>query len=241
LKKILFVTGTDTGVGKTVLTAMLLAFLRGGRGRVRAMKPFCSGARDDARLLHSLQKECLTLDDVNPFYFDKPLAPAAAGSPKVSLGRATKAIRKVAAACDLLLVEGVGGLMVPLGRDYWVRDLIAELECKVLVVCPNQLGIINHSLLTVEALKDVGIEEFTVVMMDVRKPDISSQTNPQLIHQSLPGIPLFRLPYMGNRASTGQSVKKNVKIVKKTLAAIAGDDILSAFFNRTKRLHNKTC
>jgi dethiobiotin synthetase len=243
-KKILFVTGTDTGVGKTVLTATMLAFLRQGGGRVLAMKPFCSGPRDDALLLHSLQKGCLTLDDVNPFYFDKPLAPAAAARPShpaVPLAAALRKIHNLASRCDLLIVEGVGGLMVPLGRQYSVRDLIRRLDCKVLVVCSNRLGTLNHTLLTAEALKVVGIKEFTIVMMSVRNPDISSRSNHRMIREKLPGIPIFCLGYLGNGASTMRGAKENVKKVKKTLAAIAGDGILRVFFNRTKRLRNKPC
>jgi dethiobiotin synthetase len=244
VKKILFVTGTDTGAGKTVLTAMLLAFLRRAGGRALAMKPFCSGPRDDARLLHSLQKECLTLDDVNPFYFDKPLAPAAAagaGGPRVSLSTALRKIRALAGRCDLLVVEGVGGLMTPLGRRYTVRDLIGGLNCKTTVVCANRLGVINHTLLTAEALQTAGIKEFTVVMMGVRKPDISAGSNRRMIRQKLPSTPIFCLPYLGIRASTAAAAKKNAKYLKKTLAHLVGHDSLRMFFNRTKRLKNKTC
>ena len=74
MEKIIFVTGTDTGVGKTVLTAMLLTYLRKKGANALGMKPFCSGSRGDARLLRACQKGCLTLDEINPFYFDKPLA-----------------------------------------------------------------------------------------------------------------------------------------------------------------------
>jgi dethiobiotin synthetase len=243
VKKILFVTGTDTGVGKTVLTAMLLAFLRRDAGSALAMKPFCSGPRDDARLLHSLQKEGLTLDDVNPFYFDKPLAPAAAvalGGPRVSLARALGKIRLLAGGCDLLVVEGVGGLMTPLGSQFTVCDLIQRLNCKVLVVCPNRLGVINHTLLTAKALQSAGIKEFAIVLMGVKKPDISAGSNARMIRQKLQTIPVYSLPYLGNRASTAGATKNNVKYLKKTLAHLVGDDILRMFFNRTKRLTNKT-
>jgi dethiobiotin synthetase len=239
VKKILFVTGTDTGAGKTVLTAMLLAFLRREGVRALGMKPFCSGARDDAQLLHSLQKECLTLDDVNPFYFDRPLAPAAAagsGGPKVSLTAALRKIRILAGQCDLLVVEGVGGLMTPLGSGYTVRDLIRRLDCKTVVVCLNRLGVINHALLTAEALQNAGVKEFTIVMMGVRKPDISARSNPRMIHQRLPRIPVFCLPYLGKGASTAGAAKKNVKYLKIMLARIVGADILRMFFNRTTRL-----
>jgi dethiobiotin synthetase len=241
VKKILFVTGTDTGAGKTVLTSMLLAFLRRGGGCALGMKPFCSGSRDDARLLHSLQKECLTLDDVNPFYFDKPLAPAAAaksGGQKVSLAAVLRKIHLLAARCDLLVIEGVGGLMTPLGPGYTVRDLIRRFDCKIIVVCLNRLGVINHALLTAEALQNAGMEDFTFVMMGVRKPDISAASNPQMIRQKLPSFPVFCLPYLGIKASTTTAVKRNAKYLKKRLAPLAGDDILRMFFNRTKRLTN---
>jgi dethiobiotin synthetase len=217
---------------------MLLAFFRRRGGRVLAMKPFCSGARDDARLLHSLQKECLTLDEVNPFYFDKPLAPGAAARRRrknmplrVALGK----IYAAAARCDLLLVEGVGGVMVPLAGGYTVRDLIRSLECKTIVVCPNRLGTINHTLLTAKSLEDAGIKEVTIAMMSVRKPDISAASNRRMIRRMLPAIPVFSLPYLGLRAATAGAVKKNVKYLKKTLARVAGDDIVRIVLHRTKR------
>ena len=239
VKKLIFVTGTDTGAGKTVLTAMLLAFLRRGGAAALAMKPFCSGSRGDARLLLRLQRESVTLDDVNPFYFDKPLAPAAAagrGRPGVSRQAALEKIRLLASRCDLLLVEGVGGLLSPLGKGYTIRDLIRRLEGKTIVVCLNRLGVINHVLLTAESLQIAGIKEFTVAMMSVKKPDFSARSNARMIRQMLPLIPVFCLPYLGNRASTARAAKENAKYLKKTLACLVGDDILRMFFHRKKRV-----
>jgi dethiobiotin synthetase len=237
VKKIFFVTGTDTGVGKTVLTSMLLASLRRNGCDALAMKPFCSGSRHDARLLHSLQKDRLTLQEVNPFYFDKPLAPAAAarGRSGVSLQAVLSKIRALAGRCDLLLVEGVGGLMTPLAEDYTVRDLIRRLNCQTIVLCPNRLGVINHALLTAEALQNAGIEEFTIVMMGVRKPDISAASNPRMIHQRLPLNLFFCLPYLGNRASTTRAAKRNVKYLKKMLAPLLGGGILRMFFRKKRK------
>jgi len=244
-RNILFVTGTDTGAGKTVLTAMLLAFLRrGGAGGVAlAMKPFCSGSRGDARLLHSLQKECLTLNEVNPFYFDKPLAPAAAGRGglKVPFAAAQREIRLLAGRCDLLVVEGAGGLLAPLGEDYTLRDLIRRLDGKAIVVCPNRLGVINHLMLTAEALQGAGIKEFAVAMMGVRKPDLSARSNARMIRQRLPKNPVFCLPWLGFGASKAGAVKKNAKYFKKTLAQLLGHDSLHMFFRQRKRLDDKTC
>ena len=168
--QIIFVTGTDTGAGKTVLTALLLAHLRGQGRDALGMKPFCSGDRGDARLLHSLQEGCLTLDEVNPFYFDKPLAPAAA--PKrvpfqVALGR----IRALADRCGVLLIEGAGGLLAPLGDDYTARDLIAALKCKTMVVSRNRLGTINHTLLSIEALRGRHMRLHGLIFVGDDNPD----------------------------------------------------------------------
>jgi dethiobiotin synthetase len=244
LSKIIFITGTDTSAGKTVLTAMLLAFLRRAGVGALAMKPFCSGSRGDARLLHTLQRECLTLNEVNPFYFDKPLAPAAAagrGGPKVPLRAALRQIRLLAGRCDLLLVEGAGGLLAPLGEDYTARDLICRLNCKTIVVCPNRLGVINHLMLTAEALQSAGIKEFTVVMMGVRKPDLSARSNPRMIRQRLPENQVLSLPWLGFGASKAGAAKINAKYLKKTLAQLIGHDNLHMFFRQRTRLNNKTC
>jgi len=244
MKKIIFVTGTDTGAGKTVLSAMLLAFLRRGGCDALAMKPFCSGSRGDALLLRGLQRDRVSLDDVNPFYFDKPLAPAAAagrGRPKVSLRNALGKIRLLADRCDVLVVEGVGVIMAPLGEDYTVRDLIQRLDCKTIIVCRNRLGIINHATLTAESLQHAGIKEFTVAMMGVKKPDISAGSNPRILRRMLPGTPVFCLPHLGFGASTVRGVKINVKFMKKTLAHLIGDDILRSFFKERTGLSNKAC
>ncbi len=240
MKKIIFVTGTDTNAGKTVLTALLLAFLRRGGCDALAMKPFCSGSRHDALLLHSLEKESLTLDEINPFYFDKPLTPAAAGGrPGVSLQAALKKIRALAARCDVLIVEAVGGLLAPLAKNYSVRDIIRRLNCQIIVVCPNRLGAINHTLLTVEALQGVGVEDITIVMMGVKNPDLSAASNPKMIRQRLPAIPLFCLPHLGKRASTAGAAKRNVKYLQIMLARLLGHDNLHVFFRKKEAVEQR--
>ncbi len=228
MKKIVFVTGTDTGAGKTVLTAMLLAFLRQGGSRVLAMKPFCSGSRGDARLLRGLQDKCLTLDEVNPFYFDKPLAlpppqPGSGFRPLATLEAALRQIRHLANRwCDLLLVEGAGGLLAPLGKDYTIRELIRRFHGKTLVICRNRLGVINHVLLTAEALQHAGIKDFTVVMMGVKKPDISAGSNPRMIRQRLPLIPVFCLPYLRFWGLPNGKSENKCKIFAKNACTPAG-------------------
>ena len=154
--RIIFVTGTDTGVGKTLLTAMLLVHLRAQGKRVLALKPFRSGGRHDALLLHHFQSRDISLDEVNPFHFEKPLAPYLAAGPatrdKIQPSKILRHIKQIARDCDSLLVEGAGGLFVPLGKDWYIRDLISELGCEVILVARNQLGTINHTLLAERSL-----------------------------------------------------------------------------------------
>jgi dethiobiotin synthetase len=233
MKKILFVTGTDTGVGKTVLTALLVAFLRREGRNALAMKPFCSGSRGDVRLLHRLQEGCLTLEEVNPFYFDKPLAPGVAGK-NIPLPVAAGKIRDLARRCEILVVEGVGGLLVPLGENYTVRTLMEHLDCKAILVCANKLGAINHTLLTVEALQDVMRKELTIVMMEAKRPDISAASNVRVIRRMFSKNRVFVLPYLGPGASTASEIKKSAFFLKKTLAQIAMGGNVASFFSKNR-------
>jgi dethiobiotin synthetase len=219
VKKILFITGTDTGVGKTVLTSLLLAFLRGQGCEALALKPYCSGSR------------------ANPFYFDKPVAPGAMrnGRGPVPLAAALDHIEAASARCDILLVEGVGGLLAPLGKDYDVRDLIQALECKAIVVSANRLGTINHTLLTVEALQLVGVEELAIALMEVRRPDVSAESNGELLQELLASVPIFSIPYLGSGASRSEEVKKNAFFLKKTLAPLVWSDILHLVLSQYER------
>jgi len=230
--KIIFITGTDTGVGKTVVTALLLRHLRQAGCNALAIKPFCSGSRADARLLRSLQKELLTLDEINPFFINQPVAPAVAGDGRkaIPLDTVLRRIRAVASRCDVLLVEGIGGLLVPLGKNYTVADLISKLRCPALVVSRNRLGTINHTLLTVKAMQVVGIEGIKIIMVEDKKPDISARSNPKIIKKMASPAPVFSIPNLGLRASTEAGIKINAIFLKITLALVLKDDNLSAFF-----------
>ena len=209
----IFITGTDTGVGKTVLTAQWLHALRRGGLRVRAMKPFCSGGREDVELLQALQPGELPDDLVNPFYFRAALAPrAAAGRARnqVSRERALAAIESMrAAGGDGLLVEGAGGVLVPLGPGYTVLDLIADLPCRPVVVARNRLGTINHTALTVRALVAVNRPPLAIVLMAPAEPDLAARTNARLLAELLPEVPLLPFPYLGPEASDAAGVRRH--------------------------------
>jgi dethiobiotin synthetase len=219
--RIIFVTGTDTGVGKTMFTALLLEHLRGAGHRALAMKPFCSGGRADLELLQALQPGVLRDEIANPHFFRDPVAPAAAWEQRrkpIRFSDALAGIRAVQKRCDLLLVEGSGGLLVPLAKDFMVSDLITGLRCVVIVVARNQLGTINHTLLTVAHLKRLRVRPRAIILMDQEKPDHSARTNRKLLANLLPGIPVLEVPCLGSRAAGPATVRRGAKRLKKLLA-----------------------
>lgn len=228
-KRILFITGTDTGVGKTLITGLLLHHLRVNGIRALAAKPFCSGGNQDVVFLNQIQDGELPQKQMNPFYFRDPVAPLVAGRRHNKLVRLSQALAhlcKLSAGCDVLLIEGSGGLLVPLGEGYSVADLIACLDCEVLVITQNKLGTINHTLLTVKHLQDCshlrqqGLTNIKVVLMDRSRPDESSSTNGEILRELLAPVPLFEVPFLGRNACSVTLVKKNHKKIAKTLASI---------------------
>lgn len=224
MAKITFVTGTDTGVGKTVLTALLLEHLRSSGIKALAMKPFCSGSRSDARLLRKLGGNQLTLDEVNPYYFEKPLAPFAAAWParrKISIDNVVQRIHRVGDRCDHLLVEGVGGVLVPLGNDFFVADIIAALSCEILLVARNELGTINHTLLSVRALDDASRCRLNIVLMNSRLRDESSKTNAAILQHFLHGIQICEFPFIGHRAKNVATIRARSRHLEKRLDMLA--------------------
>jgi dethiobiotin synthetase len=236
LGRILFVTGTDTGVGKTLLTGMLYQHLRNVGVRALALKPFCSGGRSDAQLLHRLQEGELTLDEINPFHFSEPLAPLLCARREGRVTRFEKLVDFVSAAaarCECLLVEGAGGLLSPLGEGFAAVELICALGCEVILVARNKLGTINHALLTVKVLENARGETVSqerwaqrrlqVVLMDVASPDPSSASNPLFLRDLLPRLQVLRISYLGPGASEPAAINKNAKKFHKTLATILGN------------------
>ncbi|HTQ51439.1 MAG TPA: dethiobiotin synthase [Candidatus Acidoferrales bacterium] len=197
-----FITGTDTGVGKTVLTALLARYLGENDIKVAALKPVCSGGRDDARVLHGVLNGAATLDQINPWHFRAPLAPLLAARLEHRRVRLAEVLAHVCAMqkrFDILLIEGAGGLLSPLGEDFNSRDLIAALRATPIVVCPNRLGAVNQALLTLEALPSRARVRARVVLMSPPGPDASTQSNFHLLAARLEGKRILRLPWLGAR------------------------------------------
>jgi dethiobiotin synthetase len=223
----IFITGTDTGVGKTVLTALLLAHLREEGIRALAMKPFSSGDRADIELLHALQDSSVPMEETNPYFFAEPLAPWAAGrraGRRIRLETVLKKIRAVRARAEVLLVEGCGGVLVPLGPGYTVADLILRLGCRVVVVAPNRLGVINHVLLSVRPLERLRPDRLKVLLMDTPYPDPSASSNADVLRVWLAPIPVQTLPALDFARPEVGSIKKCAKKLKKPLAELLAFD-----------------
>jgi dethiobiotin synthetase len=215
--RILFITGTGTGVGKTLLAASLLYHLRSCGVHALAIKPFCSGSRADVALLQLIQSGELTDLEVNPFYFREPLAPMVAAKrakQKIELPQVIQSIRSVAARCELLLVEGAGGLLAPLGPGYSTLHLITALQCEVCVVAANRLGTLNHTLLTLRAVgPKLATRTKVILMQTARSPDLSANSNLTALKELLPAIPIISFPYLRARASSLSSIRKNPRAV----------------------------
>jgi dethiobiotin synthetase len=222
MQRTIFITGTDTGVGKTVLTALLIQFLRERGVNAAALKPVCSGSRDDARKLFAAMDGALPLNEINPWHFRAAIAPLLAArleKKSVKLPQALAQIRAVQKRFDVLLVEGAGGLLSPLGEDFNSRGLISALRAMPIIVCLNRLGAVNHVLLTLEALPKNLRAKARVVLVAPPKPDASTKMNAKLLAEFLPPGKVFPLPWFGEKFD-GTQVLKNPR-VRKMLRALS--------------------
>jgi dethiobiotin synthetase len=156
----LFVTGTDTGVGKTRVAVALIRSLRARGLRVAAMKPVSAGSdpgglnEDVAALMQAANVEA-ALPDVNPYAFESPIAPHLAAQQagvRIDLDVIAAAYRRLAAAADVVVVEGAGGWRVPLNAHADIADLARRLGLPVVLVVGLRLGCLNHALLTAESI-----------------------------------------------------------------------------------------
>ncbi len=216
-----FITGTDTGVGKTVLTALLARYLRNRRVGVAAFKPVCSGGRADARALHAALGGALTLAEINPWHFRAALAPALAAAREkksVALTQVLGHVRALQENFTVTLMEGAGGLLTPLGKDFDSRDLTMALRATPVIVAMNQLGAVNHLLLTLAALPEGFRAQAKVVLMSPPKPDAATASNAKLLAQFFPAENILTLPWLGREFSLAAALK--IPAVKRTLAAV---------------------
>jgi dethiobiotin synthetase len=188
----LFVTGTDTGVGKTYVAALIARWLVQAGRRVGVYKPAASGCRREAGTLIAEDAMCLweaagrpgTLADVCPQRFEAPLAPhLAARSEKAELDvvHLRSGLEQWQGRCDVVVVEGAGGLLSPLGDQQCVADLAVDFGYPLVIVAPNRLGVINQALqaLVTAAVYRGGMDVANLVLSDVHPnvDDLSQGSN----------------------------------------------------------------
>lgn len=213
----LFLVGTDTSVGKTVVTCSLLG--SAARAGVIAIpcKPAESGPEgptsDRARLLAASTLSRRELEDLSPLRWTKPVAPGMADDPRpflgegvsksdpdAMLGRARWALARLEQrhAAQVSLIEGAGGLLVPMPGGTWQPDWIIGLRARPLIVARSGLGTVNHTLLTIEALRIRDLEPIGVIYtQSLKRADLSREDNPRVIEQRS-GVPtLGSLPFLG--------------------------------------------
>jgi dethiobiotin synthetase len=166
-----FVTGTGTEVGKTVVAAVIAHTLAVEGADVAVFKPAMSGLEEggesDASLLRRAAGSGQSDDQITPYRYGPPVSPhlgAELGGERIEPARLKAAARRAAEGADFLVVEGVGGLLVPLTLGYLVRDFARELGLAVVIAASPGLGTINHTLLTIEAARAVGLEPVRVVL-----------------------------------------------------------------------------
>ncbi len=198
LDKGIFVTGTDTGVGKTIVTAAIAWNLTQVGKRVAVMKPVQTGTiisgPSDIEFVQMVLGEDNPIDSSCPYSFPDPVAPLVASmlvGEQIQIGRIVDAYEELASQNDFVIVEGAGGLLVPIHDNYFMSELASDLELPILVVTRPNLGTINHTLLTLESAQRRGIDIAGIVISNFPwDPGIPEQSNPELI-LSFTGVDLL--------------------------------------------------
>ena len=198
-----FISGTDTGVGKTVVTACLLALYHKRSVDLGVMKPMETGidpecsseANSDAKFLLAVSGNQDALEEVCPIRLQPPAAPLQAArmtGQTIAIDSILENFRKLQTRYDQILVEGVGGLMVPLKPDYFITDLIRDMDLPLIIVSRLTLGTLNHTLLTLKTAQSTGIEIAGVILNRSDNSPLNDVEKGQanLIHE-LSGVPVI--------------------------------------------------
>jgi len=190
----LFITGTDTGVGKTHIAARLLHLLRASGIRCAGMKPICCGDRRDAEALLAAGSDCVAIDEVNPVWLKTPAAPIVGTLMEkvtIDIEHILSAFHALQERVEYVIVEGTGGWLVPIRSDYFVSDLAAAMKLPVLVVAQNRLGCLNHAVLTVRSVAAHQLRCLGLVLNSTElASDIAVLTNADILKRIL-NVPLL--------------------------------------------------
>jgi dethiobiotin synthetase len=197
----IFVTGTDTEVGKTVVAATIARALAVEGRRVAVFKPAVTGLDEGTETDHALLRRASGSDQsdeqIAPYRYGPPASPhlaAALAGEEIDPARLRQVAAAAAEGADAIVCEGVGGLLVPLSPGYLVRDLAADLGYPLVVVAGPGLGTINHTLLTVEAARTAGLEVAAIVLTPwPEEPTEIERSNRETI-ADLAGAQVLTLP-----------------------------------------------
>lgn len=226
----LLISGTDTGVGKTTIASGLATALGAAGRRVGVLKPAETGcepapngepiAADARRLAFFAACEAPPLT-ICPYRFRDPLAPRVAAERegrRIDLAKITEAHDRLAVGHDLVLIEGAGGLLVPLCDRFTYADLCRQLNAQLLVVVGNKLGAINHALLTISHVQHIRLRLAGYVINTLSpERDLAAETNVDLLHELL-GPPLGVIPWLGDIEETNEERARLAKLFAERVA-----------------------
>ncbi|MGI8548486.1 MAG: dethiobiotin synthase [Gemmatimonadaceae bacterium] len=196
----LAITGTDTGVGKTVVACAIIAAMRAAGARVAPMKPVESGGSTDAEQLRAASGIGYAMHLVRPFAFEEPLAPLVAARrarTHVDISVLDRAFADLSAMSDVVIVEGAGGLLVPITETENFATLFQRWNLPLVIVAANRLGALNHALLTVDAALAHGIDVRAVVLNSIsnERPGTAERTNQAVLKELLRTVPVVSFPH----------------------------------------------
>ena len=225
----IFITGTDTGVGKTVIAAGIAGMLKESGINAGVMKPIQSGAIKKKNRLISPDAEFLIKasgvqdkrDLITPFSARATLAPNIAfglENKKININRIFDCFNLLSKKHDFMIVEGIGGISVPILDNYLVIDLIKDLGLPIIIVSRSNLGTINHTLLSVNLAKDKGIKILGIVINNYpNKPGICEKTNPEIISK-ISRVPIIGImPQIGNVDVGTRRIGDLIEVTKKRI------------------------
>ena len=192
----LFVTGTDTDVGKTFVTAGIAVALKNMGKDVGIMKPFAAGTpqktgykSEDVQLLAKAAQTDDAEDLVNPYFFQIPASPFTASKNlgiEFNVKTVLDSFKQLSTLHDILLVEGIGGVMTPILKDYFVTNLIKEMNLETILITSSRIGTVNHTIMTCKMCQNYGIKIRGIIInildskgypIDILKRDLEELTN----------------------------------------------------------------
>jgi dethiobiotin synthetase len=227
--KNIFITGTDTGVGKTAVACSLAAYLSIKKGRdVGVMKPFESGGAPaagemsgDAWALKTASGSLDEMSDINTYNFKAPLAPEPAAmreNADIDVGLIMKAYRKLGKRHDVLIIEGAGGILVPIRDGYFFSNLIVDMGAPVILVSRLTLGTINHTILSCRFLTSIGVQVSGVILNDMTgEKDLASETNPAMLRKYLEVPLLGTFPHVPDLFAQGIDRERLASLFEKNI------------------------